>query len=130
MKFAGVSVVNVIITQAVLIFCSAGLDWSGVASNITAVTVAAGPAYILNRYWVWQKTSPNHFWREVMPFWTFAVVGLVLSTLAVAAADSIWGTTIAISIANLVGFGVIWLAKFFFLEHVLFGPEQPVGVDG
>lgn len=119
-KYSMVSVVGVITGQSTLIFCNAVLDWPGVASNLMAVTTGSIPSYLLNRYWVWEKSGRNRFRTEVLPFWVMSVLGLILSTLFVAYADHRWGTTIALSIANLSGFGVLWLGKFFVLDRVLF----------
>jgi putative flippase GtrA len=123
-KYSMVSVVGVITGQSTLIFCKAVLGWPGVASNLMAVTTGSIPSYLLNRYWVWQKSGPNRFRTEVLPFWVMSVLGLITSTLFVAYADHRWGTTIAVSIANLAGFGILWLGKFFVLDRVLFVTPQ------
>jgi putative flippase GtrA len=132
-RYAMVSVVSVIVGQAVLIFCSAALGWSGVPSNLTAVTIGSVPSYLLNRYWTWGKKSRNHFFTEVLPFWVMALVGLAFSTWLVAIADRRWGTTIAISAANLTAFGSLWVIKFVVLNKILFRthPEDlPPALDG
>ena len=102
---------------------SAVFDWPGVPSNITAVCVAALPAYLLNRAWVWGKTSTHSVRGEIVPFWTYSLLGLAFSTILVGFADQIWGTTLSVMAANLVGFGILWVGKFVLLEKVLFGPD-------
>ena len=119
--YALVSVVAVITGQAVLWTCSGLLDWDPVPSNVTSVAIGSVPSYVLNRYWVWGKRGKNHFWKEVAPFWGMALLGLLLSTAAVAWATSWKDATIVVSAANLAAFGVIWVGKFFVLHHVLFG---------
>jgi len=123
-KYLAVSAFNVLFGQSLLVLARAGFGWEPVAANIFAVTVSAGPAYVLSRYWVWQKTGKNHFWREVVPFWTLAVVGLVLSTVLVAITSQFSDSTIVLMLSNLFAFGLVWVAKFFILDRILFRQEQ------
>jgi putative flippase GtrA len=119
-RYSMVSAVVVPIGQAFLVFFHAVLDWPGPTANVTAVCISAIPSYLLNRYWVWNKKDPNRFWGEIVPFWSMALLGLLFSTALVAFAEARWGTTLAVSAANLTGFGLVWVAKFFVLNHVLF----------
>ena len=56
-------------------------------------------------------------------------MGLAFSTVLVAIADEIWGTTVAVVAANLTAFGLLWVGKYVFLDRVLFRDEagEPVG---
>ena len=49
-----------------------------------------------------------------------AFLGLALSTMAVGWADDRWGGQVAISVANLSAFGLLWVAKFLVLDRMLF----------
>lgn len=124
-RFAGVSVIGVVITQVLLLLLKGGLDWSGVNANLVATTVSSIPAFLLNRRWVWQRRGAHSWRQEIAPFWAYTLAGLVLSTLLVAIADDVWGSTIAVSLANLVGWGLLWAGKFVLLERVLFRDEAP-----
>jgi putative flippase GtrA len=119
-RYSLTSLAGVAVGQSTLVLCVAVLGWPGVASNLVAVSAGTVPNYLLNRYWTWQKFGRNRFFGEVLPFWTMTLLGLLLSTIAVAYADHRWGTTFAISAANLSGFGVLWVAKFLLLDRVLF----------
>ena len=103
------------------------LDWPGVPANLVSVTVGAVPNYLVNRYWTWGKKTKNRFWGEVVPFWGMTLVGLAVSTVFVAFADARWGSPLSISLASMAGFGVVWAAKFFVLDRVLF--KQHPGSD-
>ena len=117
-----VSVIAVITGQSVLWTCSGLLGWDPVPSNVVSVAVGSIPSYVLNRYWVWGKRGRNHFWKEVVPFWGMAFLGLALSTVTVALATDWWADkTWIVSLANLSAFGFIWVGKFFVLHHLLFG---------
>lgn len=126
-KYALVSVFNVIFGQGLLVLFVTVLGWHAVVGNVLAVCISAGPAYVLNRAWVWGKTGKNHFMTEVLPFWGFAVAGLLLSTVAVAATRGIDLPLVA-NVANLAAFGFLWVIKFFFLDAVLFGSHHHVPV--
>lgn len=128
-RYAMVSVVGVALTQVVLTVCHAGFGWSPTASNFTAVTVASVPAYLLNRYWVWGKRGRNHLTKEVLPFWGFALAGLVFSTLLVAQAARWWDSPLAVNLANITAFGLLWVLKFFVLDTLMFGPHHHPELD-
>ena len=119
-RYSLVSVVAVGVSQLVLIICSALLDWSAVASNLTAVSIGSIPSYTLNRSWVWGKRGGSHLWREVVPFWAFALLGLAFSTLLVHLASTWNNSPVVLSAANLTAFGLLWVAKYLFLDALLF----------
>jgi putative flippase GtrA len=120
-KYSAVSVISVIVSQVTLVACHDFLGWSAVWANVTAVSVSSIPAYLLNRAWVWGKSGRSHLVREVVPFWGMALLGLALSTWLVVIAARWWpGSTLAVSAANLAGFGLLWFGKFAVLEEILF----------
>ncbi len=122
-KYLGVSAFNVVFGQSLLFFANAIIGWSYVVSNLFAVAVSAVPAYFLSRYWVWQKSGKNHIWKEVIPFWSLALAGLVISTVFVAVASTFSDSTLVLMLTNLVAFGMVWVAKFFILDKILFKDE-------
>lgn len=120
LKFLAVSAFNVVFGQSLLVMANAGFGWSFVPSNLFAVGISAGPAYVFSRYWVWQKKGKSHFWKEVAPFWGLAFLGLLLSTILVAMAENYSDSTVTLMGTNLFAFGCVWVAKFFILDRVLF----------
>lgn len=120
LRYSAVSVVGIVVTQAVLVGAHAVAGMAPILANTIAVSVAAIPVFFLNRAWVWQLSGRGSFRREVLPFWGFTLAGLVLSTLAVAAVSSMTTSTLAVSAANIGAFGVLWVAKFFVLDEVVF----------
>ena len=121
LKYASVSAVAVVVGQTLLFTFLEIAQWAAVPANVAAVTLSAIPSYILNRYWVWGKKSRNSFTTEVLPFWAMALLGLILSTVAVAWVDTWTDSSILIALANLTAFGVLWVAKYFVLDSLLFG---------
>ncbi len=61
----------------------------------------------------------------MVPFWGLTFAGLILSTLFVAIASQWSDSTVVVSLANLAGFGVLWVAKFVILDAVLFNTHTP-----
>jgi putative flippase GtrA len=126
-RFIVVSAFNVAFGQSLLVLAHSAFGWSFVMSNVFAVAVSAGPAYVLARYWVWEKTSKNHVVKEIAPFWGLAFLGLVASTLAARFASGYSDAQIVLNLVNLASFGIIWVFKFFILDRFMFGtPPQPL----
>jgi putative flippase GtrA len=129
-KYCMTSVVGVVMGQSLLFFFASVLDWPGVVSNITAVAISTVPTYYLSRAWVWQKRGKSSVQAEVIPFWIMTFLGLVLSSLCVYWFERQWpGNKLVVNAGNVAGFGVLWLAKFFILDRILFAVthEHPEG---
>lgn len=132
LRYSAVSLVGMSVSQILIIILSSGLHVRGVPTNIIAVAVSSVPAYYLNRAWVWGKRGKSHLTKEVVPFWAFAFTGLVLSTVIVALIvphhpRGYVNTpldTLRVMFGNLAGFGVLWVARFFVLDRLLFGPHH------
>jgi putative flippase GtrA len=116
-KYSAASVVGVVISVPVLVICYGPLGW--LAANLISVTAGSVPNYLINRRWTWHQTGRNRLWGEVVPFWVMSVMGMILSIIAVNYADHQWGTDFAVVCAQLTGFGVLWLAKFFVLDRLM-----------
>jgi putative flippase GtrA len=117
MKYSMASVVAVAVGQPVLWICFGPLG--AIPANLVSVSAGAVPNYLINRRWTWQQTGKNRLWGEVVPFWVMSALGMVLSLWAVWYAERRWDTTVAVAIAQLAGFGVLWLAKFVVLDKVM-----------
>lgn len=129
-KYSAASLVGVTVGQSCLYLFYEVLDLPGIVANLLAVAISSIPAYLINRYWVWQKRDRNSLRREVVPFWGMAFLGLILSSIAVAVVDDRTDSALAIAVANMAGFGVLWVAKFIVLDKVLFAeigrdPAEP-----
>lgn len=121
LRYSSVSVVSVVITQSLLALFHNGLGFGPTTANVLAVSIAAVPAYFLNRSWVWARTGAHHLWREVVPFWTYALLGLIVSTVVVTVVTDAWGAGVAAAVANFGAFLVLWVLKFVFLDRIVFG---------
>lgn len=129
-RYTATSLIGVGLTQILLIIFLHLLGWRPVISNFTAVVLTSVPAFLLNKYWVWGIRGRAHMRREVIPFWLFTVAGWALSTLAVVIIVKITrtptnpnGSKIAVQAASVLGFGVLWILKYVFLDKIMFGHE-------
>jgi len=123
-KYSMVSVVGVTLTQLLLVLFIGLLDRHPVGSNVVAVSLTSLPVFLLNKRWVWSADGKVSIRREVLPFWVFTLAGLLLSTGLVALAHSSSDSELLVMAANLTGFGVLWVAKFLFLDRVMFGRSE------
>jgi putative flippase GtrA len=125
-KFVAVSLIGTVISQSLIVLFKGNWDWNGGVANLVAVCISAVPSYYLNRAWVWGKRGSSSMAREVLPFWIMTLAGLALSTFFAYVADRIWDATIAVNIANLAGFGVLWVVKFLVLDQYVFSSAEPL----
>jgi putative flippase GtrA len=165
LKYAGVSVFNVILGQALLVIFYRLFSASdeavpevsrlmrGASANTIAVVISAVPAYYLSRAYVWGKRGRSELRREVLPFWIFVFVGLLLSTVGVAlvahfiaapkTAGFLHPAKLAANVASIVAFGILWVIRFFWMDNafhldhhhthgpldVLLDEDEPVDED-
>lgn len=123
-KYSMVSAFGVTLTQLLLVVFIGILDRHPVGSNVAAVSICAIPVFFLNKHWVWNKDGKVSFRREIVPFWVFTLAGLLLSTGLVALAHSVSDSQVLVMAANLAGFGTLWVAKFLFLDQIMFGHSE------
>ncbi len=136
-RYSVVSVISVMVSQVVLFIAQS--FWSARTSNIVAVCISAVPSYYLNRMWAWGKTGKSHLMKEIVPFWSLALLGLIFSTWAADYAEtnahhitgSDLGARLIVNFAALAAFGILWVGKFFIFNRVLFAhrpePSLPAG---
>lgn len=123
-KYSMVSVVGVTLTQSLLVVFVGLMDLDPTWSNVAAVSLTAVPVFMLNKRWVWSRDGKISFRREVLPFWVFTLAGLVLSTLLVTLAKGVSDSTLLVMAASIGGFGILWVAKFLFLDQIMFGRPE------
>ncbi|MGH9265660.1 MAG: GtrA family protein [Acidimicrobiales bacterium] len=136
-RYSLVSVISVMVSQVVLFIAQS--FWSARTSNIVAVCISAVPSYYLNRKWAWGKHGKSHLMKEIVPFWSLALLGLIFSTWAADYAESNahhitsseLGARLVVNFAALAAFGVLWVGKFIIFNRVLFAhrpePSVPAG---
>ena len=122
-KYSAVSAFGVVFTQLELAVLAL-VGWDPVKANVTAVMICALPVFLLNKRWVWSSDGRIDLKREIIPFWVFTAMGLLLSTGLVALASNVSDSHLLVMLANLACFGILWVAKFLFLDQIMFGHHQ------
>lgn len=121
-RYIAVSAFNFVGHQILLFLANSSWGWQGGWANLFAAGVMAMPAYLLSRAWVWEVNGKHDFRGEILPFWLIAVAGLIVSTLLASFADRAFGAGLAVNLASIVGYFIVWVAKFFLLDR-LFMPS-------
>jgi glycosyltransferase XagB len=137
-RYTLVSVVSVAVSQSVLGVAFGMLHWTARLSNVVACSVATLPSYQLNRSWVWGRRGRSRLWREVVPFWALAFLGLAFSTwaadlgstLARRAGTSRELATLIVMTSALAAFGILWVGKFAVFNGLLFVERPSRGPHG
>lgn len=117
-RYLASSVLNVVIHFSVLQAALSAWDWPGEWANAVAAMVAAIPAFLISRYWVWEVDGRAELMGEVVPFWIIAIAGLVVSSAMAGAADRMFDNDAAILVASFIGYLIVWAAKFVLLNLV------------
>lgn len=117
-RYLAVSCINVLNHQVLLFIANSWWGWSGGWANVFAACVSAGPGYLLTRAWVWRVTGRHDLRGEVLPFWLIALAGLVMSTVFAEMADRVFGAGLAVNIASLFAYFLVWVAKFLLLDRL------------
>ncbi len=112
--------------QLLLYLANSVWGWPGGVANMFAAAVMSIPAYLLSRAWVWEVNGRHDMRRQVLPFWAITVAGLVVSTGMAAVADAVFGAGLAVNLASLIGYFIVWVAKFFLLDRLFAGPSTTV----
>lgn len=120
MRYVLVSVTTAPLGQILLAFFFIVCDFNALISNVLAVFISTVPNYLFNRIWVWNKTKDHNLQKEIIPYWTLAFLGLILSTCFVIVADRLWDSWVTINLANAAGYGILWVAKYFILDKYIF----------
>lgn len=124
LRYISVSVLTAPLGQVLLFLFAEIINLSAFTSNVLAVLIATIPNYLLNRFWVWKIKNPHSFRHEILPYWSIAFLGLIISTIFVVIADSIWSIWIALNIANAIAYALLWVAKYFILEMYIFSETK------
>jgi putative flippase GtrA len=135
LRYLIASAASLTVAQAILVLTFGIAGWTAVTANVASFVVATAFAYLIQRRWTWRRTDRSSLWREVVPFWAIAGIGLAASTIAVRAAAGFAEEhvasrliqTLAVVAASTATYGVLWVIKFFVLERYLFGRPTPTG---
>ena len=121
LRYGTASVAGVVLSQCILLTIHGIMNEEAVLANVLAVLISVGPVFYINKRWVWGIGGRAQVRREVVPFLLLTLLGLLVSTLLVAIVDRYTDRTWPVMAANIAGFGIVWVAKFLFLDQIVFG---------
>jgi putative flippase GtrA len=96
-------------------------------ASIVASVIGVFPGYFLNRTWTWGRRGKSDLRREVIPYWTTALLSTALAAVvtgavnAACSGDSRGVRTIINAAAYMVTYGVLFVVKFAVFQR-LFTP--------
>jgi putative flippase GtrA len=124
LRFLSLSILNVVLGQAIIAFFYLGLGLGPVAATVAAFAVGIMPAFLITRRWVWQRSGTAHLTKEVLPFWFTMIGGACLAAAFVAVGTRVWTWSGATNLFNLLGLGLAWVVRFLVLELIVW-PAEP-----
>lgn len=136
-RYAAVSLVFVPLGQAIVQFFKWGLGVYEVLAVFLGACILTLPNYAANKYYVWRYTSKDNRATEITVFWLAAVLGtafamgfVYLAGRLVPESDGELAHGLAIFVAQLMGYGIVWVARYLFLDRLIFkathhGAEPP-----
>lgn len=137
LRYAGVSMVFVPAGQLIVQLLKWGFGVYEVLAVFIGACILTLPNYLANKYYVWKHTSKDNRVTEVAVFWLAAVLGtafamgfvFVLGRLVPEDRGAI-AHGIAIFVGQLLGYGIVWVARYLFLDRLIFkathhGEEPP-----
>lgn len=128
-RFAAVTVITATLGQ-VLIFLFFGiLGWNPILSNVIAVLIVAIVGFVISTRFVWTDASPENRRSQIAAFVGSALLGLVVSTLAIQFVTSRVDHALAANIGSAAGYGLVWILRFGVLERYVFGNDHALNTE-
>ena len=132
-RFTAVSAVSTAVSVVVIALVYGLKIIKGeVEATLIGNIIGAVPSYSLNRRWTWGKTGRSHVRKELLPFWTMAVLGIAFSMVGASYAKSVvhshhWSHLLNTGIvdgANLISFAVFWVLKLIVFNRIFHVNER------
>ena len=125
-RYVGVSVVFVPFGQ--LLIQGTGkfvFDGDYTKASILSSLILILPNFFANKYFVWREVSKDNLRTQILVFWVAALLGVSFATLLTYLVEERFrgqGVTeqIAVFIAQLLGFGVVWVVRYLVLDRWIF----------
>jgi hypothetical protein len=124
-RYTALSFVTVPVGYTVLLVARHFWDINAGLLNFAVGMVLTPPSFFLYRWLVWKEGSGRSIAAEMFSFWQTVVVGALASSATIALADLLFDANgPLIILAGLIGQGIIFLARFFWLDKVTFSPSE------
>jgi putative flippase GtrA len=121
-KYSSLSLITVPVGYAVLLLTTQVFPTVNAGLlNFAVGTVLTPPSFLLYRILVWKGGSGRSVWYELLSFWQTVLVGAIASSVLIGAADTFLNAGgPLIILAGLIGQGIVFLARFVWLDKVTF----------
>ncbi|MER3395658.1 MAG: hypothetical protein C4318_04880 [Acidimicrobiia bacterium] len=125
-KYGIVSVLATIIDFAVL---NGGIKLLGLAPQVAktfAFLAATLAVFRVQQRWVFRADPETSSRKQVVQYLGASVAGFLASQGAITVSNTLWPANLVyINLANLAGFGSVWVAKLVYFRFVVFKPPAP-----
>jgi putative flippase GtrA len=120
-RYTLLSLITVPVGYTVLLLARHFWDINAGVLNLIVGNVLTPPSFFLYRWLVWKEGSGRSIPAEMFSFWQTVMVGAIASSTTIALADVLFDANgPLIILAGLVGQGLIFIARFFWLDKVTF----------
>ncbi len=129
LRYCGVSTVFVPLGQIAIQVFGFWLD-SYTAASLLSAAVVTIPNFFANKNFVWRVTSRENLRRQMLVFWVAMMLGVALATFFTHVVENVMADHQRLSrgafvfLAQLGGYGIVWVGRFLLLERWLFRPSD------
>lgn len=122
-RYTVLSLITVPVGYTLLLLARHFWDINAGVLNLIVGNVLTVPSFFLYRWLVWKGGSGRSIPAELFSFWQTVMVGALASSATIALADILFDANGPLIIfAGLCGQGLIFIARFFWLDKVTFLP--------
>jgi putative flippase GtrA len=125
LRYVGVSVVFIPVGQGLIQLLGLWLD-NYTAASLLGAAIVTVPGFFANKLFVWRNTSREKLHSQMLVFWVAMMLSVALATLLThlvekGMADQTTAVRgAAVFFAQMLGFGIVWVARYFILDLWLF----------
>jgi len=125
LRYVGVSVFFVPVGQALIQVLARVVD-SFTTASLLAAAILTPFNFFANRYFVWKVTSRDSLRTQVLVFWVGAMLAVAMATGLTYVVEGLTADrsklvqSLAVFVAQLTGFGVVWVGRYLVLDRWLF----------
>jgi putative flippase GtrA len=131
LRYAGISVVFVPLGQVLIQIFALFIhnrhgDGNFTAASLISAAILTFPNFYCNKRWVWRDVKSDNLRTQIVVFWTAAMLGVGLATLLTYWVEEMTKgkahlfQSLCVFAAQIVGFGVVWVGRYFILDKWLF----------
>ena len=126
LRYVGVSLVFVPVGQILIQVFPLLFNISFTASSLLTSAILTLPNFFANKIFVWRVTSRDNLRTQVLVFWVAAMLGVSFATGLTYAVERLTSNSstvvvkVSVLVAQLVGFGTVWVFRYLVLDKWLF----------